>query len=72
MQNNILIHTDNLTGLNYLLNNNLRGKIAMYKRLEKPYFHNRRRALALPAERNGANNLCLKGRTIKHRQYELY
>ncbi|MDR0547386.1 MAG: site-specific DNA-methyltransferase, partial [Dysgonamonadaceae bacterium] len=36
MPNNLLIHADNLTGLNYLLNNNLRGKIDLVY-IDPPY-----------------------------------
>jgi hypothetical protein len=42
MTNNLLIHADNLTALNYLLTNGFKGKIDCNDRLEKSNFHNRR------------------------------
>jgi DNA modification methylase len=36
MSDNLLIHTDNLTGLNYLLNNGLKGKVDLVY-IDPPY-----------------------------------
>jgi hypothetical protein len=65
MKNNIILHADNLTGLNYLLDNGLRSKIDLCERLEKSNFHNRRRAKCCLRLQDNECNLCLKGRTNK-------
>jgi hypothetical protein len=65
MQNNLLIHADNLTGLNYLLDNGLRSDIDLRGRLEKSNFHNHRRAKRCLRLQDNECYPCLKGRTNK-------
>jgi hypothetical protein len=43
MQNNLLIHSDNLTGLNYLLNNGLKGNQTSFL----PNFFNKTTSVAM-------------------------